>query len=60
MHKCGSCQFFIKWKNNLIGGGLCESLDTRTKADYSSRCKQFKRKKYIRTDEIDLIYERRI
>ena len=45
---CGSCTYFFKWKNDSIGGGLCEKLDARTKSDYGHDCKHWKGIKYKR------------
>ena len=45
---CGNCKFFIKWKNDSIGGGLCERTDRRTKSDYGHGCKLWKGIKYKR------------
>lgn len=38
-HSCGGCQFFIKWKFDRIGGGLCDAKDARTKTDHGHKCK---------------------
>lgn len=44
---CGSCMYFIKWKKDKYGGGLCEALDARTNAQYSAKkCKEFHAKRY--------------
>jgi len=50
-NNCGSCQYFFKFKNDSIGGGLCERLDARTKSDRRLNCKYFKRIKYNRNKE---------
>jgi hypothetical protein len=44
---CGNCTYFIKWKNDQIGPGLCEKIDTRTKPD-NTKCSKWKGIKYIR------------
>ena len=49
MKNCGSCTFFGKWKNDSIGGGLCDLHDARTKTDYGRNCKDWKGIKYKRT-----------
>jgi hypothetical protein len=48
MHDCGSCKFFIKWKNDKLGGGLCEAKDQRTKSDCGHQCKEWKAIPYKR------------
>lgn len=45
---CGSCQHFVKWKNDRLGGGLCEENDSRTKSDHGHNCKEWKGIKYAR------------
>lgn len=45
---CGSCIYFLKWKNDSIGGGLCEYDDARVKTDYGHSCKHWKGIKYKR------------
>lgn len=45
---CGSCRSFTKWKNDSIGGGLCEHHDTRTKSDRGSKCDDWRGIKYKR------------
>ena len=46
---CGNCEYFLKWKNDSIGGGVCEFTDARTKPDYGSYCKNRKSIKYKRS-----------
>ena len=45
---CGSCMYFFKWKNDKIGGGLCNLRDGRTKCDYGRGCMDWKGIKYKR------------
>ena len=45
---CSSCVCFLKFKNDSIGGGLCEKTDGRTHADNHLNCKHWKGKRYIR------------
>ena len=45
---CGNCKYFLKWKNDSIGGGVCEFTDARTKPDYGRYCKHRKSIKYER------------
>ena len=45
---CGNCRFFGKFKNDIIGGGLCDLLDCRTKTDSRPDCKYWKGIKYKR------------
>jgi len=45
---CSSCRYFFKWKNDSIGGGLCEKIDARTHADNHLDCKYWKGKRYER------------
>lgn len=52
---CGACRFFIKWRNDKTGGGLCEKIDARTKTDLRSECKYFKRKRYLRKPKLKQI-----
>ncbi len=55
MKSCGGCQYFRKWKDDAIGGGLCELRDGRTKTDHGRKCEDHKRipykRKYARTWE---------
>jgi len=44
--ECGSCQFWIKWKDD--GRGLCELLDAAGKAEHGKNCKSWKGRKYDR------------
>jgi hypothetical protein len=44
---CGSCDYFVKWKDD--GEGLCEIIDCRTKSDYGKNCKKYRGKRYKRT-----------
>ena len=30
---CGGCKYFVKWKKDEHGGGLCGLLDARVKSD---------------------------
>jgi len=46
---CGNCMWFIKWKADKIGGGLCDFLDKRTKTDHGKNCPDWKGIKYNRT-----------
>lgn len=48
MRNCGNCRWFVKWKSDLIGGGLCEVKDRRTKTDRGRKCKEHKAMKYKR------------
>lgn len=41
---CGSCRYFVKCKNDMLSGGLCEKRDQRTNTDSRGNCKKFKRK----------------
>lgn len=49
---CGSCQNFLKFKNDQLSGGLCLSYDARTDTDRGHKCPLWKaipfhsRKKY--------------
>lgn len=45
---CGGCQYFIKWKKDKFGGGLCDLLDARTKSDHGHGCKNWKAIPYKR------------
>ncbi len=48
---CGGCQNYLKWKNDLYGGGLCQLYDLRTSSDCGHKCKGFKRIPYNRNKE---------
>lgn len=48
MNNCGNCVYFIKWKNDKRGGGLCDYLDVRTKTDHGRGCSDHKGKRYRR------------
>ena len=45
---CGNCEYFFKWKNDSIGGGLCEFFDMRTDTNNGKKCKHHKAIKYKR------------
>lgn len=51
MKSCGSCQYFIKFKNDRFSGGLCEFLDCRTNTDHGRKCKYHKRIPYQRDNQ---------
>lgn len=51
---CGSCNGFLKWKNDKFGGGLCETLDARTKSDHGHNCELWKAKKYERPKKLQI------
>ena len=48
---CGSCAYFLKWKNDKFGGGLCDFFDARTKSDCGHKCDQWKGIKYNKVTE---------
>ena len=47
-YKTCSSYYFLKWKNDSIGCGLCEYDDGRTHADNHLNCKYWKGKRYKR------------
>lgn len=53
MKSCGSCRYFSKWKNDKIGGGLCDRYDMRTESDsiYGRNCPGWRGIKYRRKSE---------
>lgn len=48
MRDCGSCAYFIKWKNNKICGGLCDFFEIRTKTNHGKACEYWAGIKYQR------------
>ena len=53
--RCGNCDYFMKWKNDPIGGGLCEFTDARTHPDTKADCKHWKGIRYKRERNYNLI-----
>ena len=51
---CGNCCGFHKWRNDKFGGGLCETLDARTKSDHGHKCPHWKALKYQRPKKINI------
>jgi hypothetical protein len=41
-HKCGSCKWFIKLKNDEFSSGLCDAYDRRTNTSYGKKCIRYK------------------
>jgi len=52
---CGNCEYFLKWKNDPFGGGLCEFTDARTDADAKVDCRHWKGIRYKRERNYDLV-----
>ena len=48
MSDCGGCKHFTKMTQLKGSSGLCELFDSRTSTDCGHRCKEFKRKPYVR------------
>lgn len=46
--ECGSCQQWVKWKNDRWGRGLCSLLDYATTAQMGKGCSYWSGKKYVR------------
>lgn len=53
-HDCGSCQYFLKLKNDRFSGGLCDYLDRRTDTDRGRGCKFWKGIPYDRKKSRDI------
>lgn len=47
MKDCGSCAYFVKWKD----GGLCDFFDARTNTSHGKKCGYWKSIKYKRVKE---------
>ncbi len=52
MKDCGSCNGFIKLKNDQYSGGLCLFKDYRTNTDYGKNCSHWKGIKYNRKKKV--------
>ena len=50
--ECGSCDNWIKWKNDKWGRGLCTLLDVAGKAEHGKNCPCWQGKKYKREKSI--------
>jgi hypothetical protein len=48
MRDCGRCRNFVKFKNDMISGGLCEFKDCRTSTDSGKNCQDFRPARYSR------------
>jgi hypothetical protein len=55
--KCDTCQSFIKWTNDQLGGALCDFFDARTTSSSGRGCKYWKAIPY---DRRKIKYEDRI
>ncbi len=51
MQDCGSCQHFVKVKNDPLSGGICQLLDQRTDTDRGLGCEFHKRIPYKRKEK---------
>ena len=55
MKSCGSCEHFIKWKNDQRSGGLCALKDGRTSTDRGRSCGEWAGIKYTRPTNSEII-----
>jgi hypothetical protein len=46
---CGGCAYFLKLKNDIYGGGLCDFHDSRVSSGYHA-CKYYTRIAYNRIE----------
>lgn len=58
MNDCGSCQAFIKFKNDKYSGGICNVKDVRKNTDSGHKCKFLKGIPYSRKIKHKKLLER--
>jgi len=52
--ECGSCSYWIKWKHDKLGRGLCHLLDAAGPAQAGKNCPYWTGKKYQRNKQMPL------